>query len=168
MPQIKTDTNATWFWMPKDRDERPLPLATTVAGLLTEILFAAPSEQPYIFLKPSRYFHLVEMKKVGLLTGDMMLHPISNFDRRFRRIKKTAGIQGRFHDLRSTCLTDLSDVLNPKELMNISGHSDVQTLMRYIGIGRDAVNKARLKVNESLTTSLTPSQAHWPNCATPR
>jgi integrase len=161
VPQIKLDTDTTWPWMPKDRDERPLPLAESTARLLTDVLKTV--QQPYIFLKTSRYFHLMELKKIGMLTGDMMLHPISNFDRKFRKIKKAAGVRGKFHDLRSTCLTDLSGVLNPNELKRISGHSDVQTLMRYIGIGRDTVNKARVRVNESLRALPAPSQALVPN-----
>lgn len=163
VPQIKSDADTTWHWTPKDKDERPLPLAESAARLLAELLFGIPSEQPYIFLKPARYFHLMELKKMCLMSGEMKLHPISNFDRKFRKIKKAAGVKGKFHDLRSTCLTDLSDVLNPNELKSISGHSDIQTLMRYIGIGRDVVNKARSKVNESLRASQTPSHALVPN-----
>lgn len=159
----KEKTASTWPWRIKDREERTLPLATMVANLLTELLYSTPATQPYILVKPARYFHLLEMRKLGQLTDAMRMYPVSNFDRTFRKIKKRANVKGRFHDLRATCLTDLSNVLNLNELLHVGGHSDVETSMRYIGIGRDAVNKARTRVNESLAASLTPSHALYPN-----
>lgn len=155
----KPEGGRTWRWDIKDREEREVPLIPVVANLLTELLYAIPAEQPYVLPRPSRYFHLLELKNLGLMTDDMRLWPISNFDRKFRKIKKTAGVKGRFHDLRATCLTDLAGVLNPNELMKIGGHSDIATSMRYIGTGRDIVIKARSRVIESLQDSLTPSHA---------
>lgn len=159
----KADTESTWPWRIKDREERTLPLATAVACLLTELLYSTPASQPYILIKPARYFHLLEMKKLGQITDAMRMCPVSNFDRKFRKIKKRANVKGRFHDLRATCLTDLSSVLNLNELLYVGGHSDVETSMRYIGTGRDAVNKARQRVNESLAAVMTPSHALYPN-----
>ncbi len=155
----KKDTDTTWSWQVKDRDERELPLTKNVARLITELMYVKPVSQPYFLLKTSRYYHLLELKQMGLMTDDMRLHPITNFDRKFRKIKNTARVKGRFHDLRATCLTDLADVLNLNELAQFAGHSDIKTTMRYIGIGRDMVNKARVKVTESLGTIMSPSHA---------
>lgn len=156
--QEKKATDSTFPWQPKDREERPLPLLPQVANILTELLYNRPSSQPYLLLKPARYYHLLEMRRLGCMTDQMMLYPISNFDRMFRQIKKRAGVKGRFHDLKATCLTDLANVLNPAELAVIGGHSDVETTMRYIGI-KDVVNKAREQVNKSLQDIMTPSHA---------
>ncbi len=155
----KPKDESHWFWLPKDREERKLPLIPSVANVLTEIVYSIPASQPYVLLKPPRYYHLIEMKRLGFLTDEMRLSPISNFDRTFRKIRKRAGVKGRFHDLRSTCLTGLADVLNPNELAMIAGHSDIKTTMRYVGMGRDTVNKARLSVIESMGALMTPSHA---------
>lgn len=159
----KKETDSTWPWRIKDREERTLPLAKAVIDLSTELLYSTPPTQPYFLVKPARYFHLLEMRNLGQMTDIMKQYPVSNFDRTFRKIKKRAGVKGKFHDLRATCLTDLSSVLNLNELLYVGGHSDVKTSMRYIGTGRDAVNKARKRVNESLAEVLTPSHALYPN-----
>lgn len=157
--QEKFETDSSWWWQTKDREDRKVPLAPQVANILTELLYAIPNSQPYVMLKPSRYYHLLELKKMGLLTDDMRLYPFTNFDRKFRKIKKKARVKGRFHDLRSTCLTDLASVLNPREVAAIGGHSDFKTTMRYIGTGRDTVDKARLKVTKTLEALIAPSHA---------
>jgi len=157
--QAKSETDHTWFWQAKDRDERKLPLVPFVANILTELIYALPTSQPYIFLSAARYYHLLEMRRFEMMTEFMRLYPISNFDRKFRTLRKRAGVERTFHELRSSCLTDLAGVLNIAELQGIAGHSDAQTTMRYIGMGNDVVNKARLRVNKSLTELLTPSQA---------
>lgn len=159
----KKDTDFTWPWVSKGREERPLPLLLPVANVLTELMYDRPLSQPYLLPKPSRYYHLLEMKKLGCMTDEMRLHPVSNFDRTFRKIKARANVVGRFHDLRATCLTDLAEDLTIAELKLISGHSDVETTMRYIGVERDVVNKARKQVNKSLHDILTPSHALSPN-----
>lgn len=146
----KFNTEATWHWQLKDREERILPLLPVVSRILREVLSTVPIPQPYVILKPTRYYHLIECRRFGCLTDDMQIRPLSNFDRIFRKIKKRAGVKGRFHDLRSTCLTGLADDLNPQELMLIGGHSDIGTTMRYVGIGRDVVTKARESVIRSL------------------
>lgn len=154
----KIDTATTWRWASKDKEEQQLPLVPQVAALLTEILYRIPTSQFYVLLKPARNYHLLECKQLGCLTEDMAKYPISNFDRIFRKIKRRARVSGRFHDLRSTCLTGLCDVLNPNELRKFAGHTDVGTTMAYIGV-QGVVNKARPSVIKALGTVLTPSHA---------
>ncbi len=141
----KLATETTWPWQPKNRKERELPLTPAVASLITELLYSTPVLQPYFLSKPVRYCYLMGLQRMGLLSDN--LYPISNFDRKFRKIKQQAQVDGHFHDLRSTCLTDLADVLNLNELQAIADHSDIKTTTRYIGIGRDTVSKARERVS---------------------
>lgn len=145
----KFDTDTTWPWQAKGRNERELPLTRQVANLITELMYLKPTSQPYFLLSTSRYCRLIELKRLDLMTDTMKLYPFSNFDRKWRKIKKQAGVKGRFHDLRATCLTVLAGVLNLNELADFAGHTDPKTTMRYLGTGRDKVNKARDKVNKS-------------------
>jgi len=159
--RAKQQDESHWPWQPKDREERIVPLAKQVAGLLTELMFAIPQTQPYILLKPARYYHLLEMQKVGMLSDRMRLSPITNFDVTFRTLKRKAQVKGRFHDFRATCLTDLSGVLTLREVAEIAGHSDLKTTMVYLGVKnrRDAIDRARVRVSACLESSSTPSQA---------
>jgi len=146
----KFATETTWPWRPKNKKERELPLTPAVASLITEMLYTVPMSQPYFLLKTARYCYLMGLQQVGMMSDELCKHPITNFDKKFRNIKKRAQVEGRFHDLRSTCLTDLAETLNINELRAIAGHSDIKTTTEYIGIGRDTVSKARDRVIASL------------------
>jgi len=159
--RAKPEDNKHWFWQAKDREDRIVPLVRQVAGLLTELVFAIPQAQPYVLLKPARYYHLMEMQKAGLMSDRMRLSPITNFDVVFRKLKRKAQVKGRFHDFRSTCLTDLSGVLTLREVAEVAGHSDLKTTMVYLGVKnrRDAIDRARNQVSTCLESSAAPSQA---------
>ena len=163
--RAKTADDKHWNWQPKNSEERIVPLVKQVAQLLTELVFAIPQTQPYVLLKPARYYHLLEMRKVGLMSHAMTMCPITNFDKTFRRLKKKTHVKGRFHDFRATCLTDLSSILTIKEIAEIAGHSNLETTMVYLGVKdrRDAIDRARKQVSGCLGAYATPSHALQPN-----
>jgi len=144
-----------WEWHPKDREDRTLPLVKPAADIILELIYSSPS--PYFLLKPARYFHLLELKKMGLMSSEMKLYPFSNFDRTFRKIKRKAGIKGKFHDFRSSFASEmLNGGCSLVEVRDLLGHSSIQTTEVYLGSNSELVKKARavsaslLEVNASL------------------
>lgn len=148
--QDKYDTDpGKWEWHPKDREDRTLPLIKPAADLILELVYSSPS--PYFLLKPSRYFHLLELKKMDMMSDEMKLYPFSNFDRTFRKIKKRAGVKGRFHDFRSSFASEmLSGGCSLVEVRDLLGHSSIKTTEVYLGSNSELVNKARAVSTELL------------------
>ena len=164
----KKECKTTWFWEPKDKDERAVALTPIVARLLSRRMEVIATGQPYIFLPPARYFFILQQRDIGLMNYRQRLKPFSNFDRKFRKLKKKAGVDARFHDLRATCLTTLSKCLNPRELADYAGHSDIETtLTHYVGTEKDLINRARTKVNALTEALCAPSQARYQTAPRP-
>ena len=86
--------------------------------------------------------------------SDSRLKVINNFDRKFKKILKRAGIrQGRFHDLRSTALTDwIRNGMSMYDLMNLAGHGDFNTTRRfYLAVTSDLQDRARVVKGKSMS-----------------
>ena len=143
----KDNTVETWQWLVKDNEYRSLPLTEEIIALLAEHQSRQPEGYPYVFVPPQRYDRIQELRKQGKWSLiDARLKIIHNFDRDFKRILKAANIKsGRFHDLRSTALTNwLSAGLGEFDIMRLAGHSDFKTTHQfYLSVSDDLVSRAR-------------------------
>lgn len=144
--QPKKDSAHTWAWSVKDKDRRIVPMTDETAGLLQRQLLDLPTGQPYLCLTPRRYRRLIGLKRAGILADRLRACPDENFTKPFERIGRRAGVQvGTFHDLRRTCLTVwLENGLQPHEVMQLAGHAEIDTTMRYyVATRRTLMDKAR-------------------------
>jgi len=130
-----------WQWRPKDRSNREIPLVPQASRLIVELIYANPS--PYFLIRPARYYHLMELKKDGLLSHQQRQHPVSNFDRTFRKIRDRANVKGTFHNLRSTFGSDmLKGGCSLSEVRDLLGHSSCQVTEAYLGSDNGLIKKA--------------------------
>ena len=51
----KQDTDETWQWCIKDKDERTVPLGNYTVRLLTDLQSQSPPNYPYVFVPTARY-----------------------------------------------------------------------------------------------------------------
>lgn len=78
---------------------------------------------------------------------------INNFDRKFKKIKKRAGVKGRrFHDFGNTALTNwLTNGMSEHDVMKLAGHSSFATTHQfYLAVSSDLVDRARAAVCQNL------------------
>ena len=71
---------------------------------------------------------------------------VNNFTRHFSRILKSAGvIQGTFHDLRRTAITNwFQQGLSEHDVMTLAGHSNFETTHKfYLAVADDLMERAR-------------------------
>ncbi|HSW63843.1 MAG TPA: tyrosine-type recombinase/integrase [Dissulfurispiraceae bacterium] len=145
--QPKTKSAATWEWRVKDTDRRTLGLTDAVLSQLTDLQARCPEGYPYVLVPPDRYDHIQERRAAGKWTySDSRLKVINNFRPQFNAIRERAGIaHGRFHDLRSTALTNWFAMgLKEYEVMRLAGHSKFETTHRfYLAVADDLVDRAR-------------------------
>lgn len=128
--QPKRETKTTWWWMPKDKERRPVPLIDEVAVLFRELIRCSPNK-PYLLLTDRVYRNNMRLKKAGILSDRIRRCPYENFNRDFRRILNRAGVKATFHDLRRTFATEMVNEVNPADLMKLMGLSDMSTLVTY-------------------------------------
>lgn len=138
--QSKADTAYAWPWEPKDHDRRMLPLIPALAQLLRKILAVLPDGQPYLMIKKDRYGHLIRHK--DSMTERMRKEPDNNFSRGFRNLCKRAFVNGNFHMLRKTGLTELTSGMRVQEVKEIAGHSSIETTLRYLAVRSDSLTRA--------------------------
>ena len=144
--QPKAETQATWLWVPKDKERRRVPLIADLKVLLLKIAGELSADQPYLLLSPRRYEAMMAAREDGRLSDNMRLCPDNNFSRTFRDMCGRAKVSDvTFHDLRRTCITEWYEAgLEWHEGMKLAGHSDVKTTMKYYVAARDTlVDKAR-------------------------
>jgi len=159
--QPKKETDRTWRWCPKDKEIREVPLVTEV---LSEILSDLPEGQPYLLLAPAQYQLRIRQMKAGTLQDRLRGRPDQSYRKAFQRILTRAGVKGKtYHDLRRTCLTEWSRILEPKDLMDLAGHSKIETTMTYyIALDESRVDRARKASDKMLgaaeSASTTPGQ----------
>ena len=145
--QAKKETQHTWRWQPKDKDLRALPLVPELSKVLTAILECLPEGQPYLMITPKRYQQIQQLRRMGQLPHRIRKCPDENWSKHFQRILRRSQIKNAtFHDLRRTCITEwLENGLQPHEVMQLAGHSSVETTMRYYTATRQTLlAKARL------------------------
>ena len=143
----KDSTAETWEWLIKDTDRRTLPLTEEAVTRLAEHQAQQPEKYPYVFVPPSRYGKIQELRKLGKWTlSDSRLKVINNFDRKFKKIRKRAGVKGRrFHDFRNTALTNwFTNGMSEYDVMRLAGHSSFTTTHQfYLAVSSDLVDRAR-------------------------
>ena len=138
----KQDTDLTWQWDSKNREERILPLVPKLANILLLLNVELPAGQPYPFLSEKLYWDRKE--HIGQLSDRIKSCPDENW-RPFKTILRRARIKsGTFHDLRRTCLTQWSKSMPYQELQRLAGHTDLQTTLTYYSaVGSDYLTRAR-------------------------
>ncbi len=150
----KDNTAETWEWLIKDTERRTLPLTEDVVAKLAEHQSQQPERYPYVFVPPLRYGKIQDLRKRGKWTlSDSRLKVINNFDRKFKKICKRAGIKSRrFHDFRNTALTNwLANGMSEYDVMRLAGHSSFTTTHQfYLAVSSDLVDRARQAANQNL------------------
>jgi integrase len=152
----KQDTDETWEWCIKDKDERTVPLGNYTVRLLTELQSKSPPNYPYVFVPTARYNYIqTERRAIGNWTySDSRLEVVNNFYRDFGRILVRAGIRkkGKFHDLRNTALSNwFAQGLTEFEVMTLAGHSSFETTHKfYLAIKNDYLAKAKRANSDEL------------------
>jgi len=154
----KENTIETWKWLIKDHERRTLPLTEDAVAMLAEHQSQQPDKYAYVFVPPARYSVIQGLRKAGRWTlSDSRLSVIRNFRREFNKIlKRAAGRQRRFHDLRNTALTNwFTNGMGEYEVMKLAGHADFKTTHQfYLAVADDLVDKARVAVNTGIGQNL--------------
>jgi integrase len=144
----KQRTAATWNWQLKDHESRQVPITDLCEKCLLEVHAELPDGQPYVCLPPAVYQRRIRQARKGTLGYELRKCPVNNFTRDFRAICRLARVDYRsFHSLRGTCLTAMAENgLQPHELAQIAGHSDVRTTYsHYIRPRKQILQNARQK-----------------------
>lgn len=154
----KSNTTETWRWLIKDTERRTLPLTDDIISLLVDYQSQQPERYPYVFVPPSRYDHIQQLRKQGKWTlCDARLKVINNFGCKFGKILRRSGVkEGRFHDFRNTALTNwFANGLSEFEVMKLAGHSDFKTTHRfYLAVADDLLDRAREVTAKTLGKNL--------------
>jgi integrase len=152
-------TKNTWPWNSKNSRPRTLPMRGKLPSLLVKIFNELPSGQPYICLKPDNYKMRIELHRKGLLTSECMILPHRAFNKTFRRILGNAGIEGTFHDLRKTCITEWANALPIKQTAELAGHSNIETTLKYyVKVNQQSLIDSARRLGVSLgATGLEPA-----------
>lgn len=150
----KENTAETWEWHIKDTDRRRLPLTDEAVTMLSEHQGRQPEGYPYVFVPPCRHNRIQQLRRQGNWSlSDSRLKVINNFDRKFGKILKRAGIRkGQFHDLRRTALSNwLANGMSERDVMVLAGHSSFQTTHQfYLAVADDLVDRARQAISQNL------------------
>lgn len=177
-----SDAHITWAWSPKDDDSRVVPLMPEVEAWLNERRayelqvwpavarrWQLPIEwPPYPFLRMPQYAGMV--RSIPQLSEKVRGCPEQNFSRTFRKILDIARIpSGTFHCFRKTFSTALlRDGMSPKDVIQLTGHADVETLMEHytevdpLCIQRAALALDRQRQREIGETGLEPATSRPP------
>lgn len=140
--QPKSDTSHTWQWHVKDTDRRRLPLTEELLKLLVVHQAQQPAGYPYVFIPPSPYDAIGQLRKQGKWSVQRGCNSLNNFTRQFELILKRAGIEnGEFHDLRRTCLTEwFRQGMAEFDVMTLAGHANFETTRTfYLAIDGDGL-----------------------------
>ncbi|AQT69982.1 site-specific tyrosine recombinase XerC [Anaerohalosphaera lusitana] len=131
--QPKAKTSTTWRWRIKDHDAREVPLVPELAALLKKLGNALDDDQPYLMISGHVYHNKLDARMRGRLSDVARLCPDWQFSAEFSQLCKSAKISNAtFHDLRRTVITEwLESGLQPHEVMQLAGHSSIETTMKY-------------------------------------
>jgi integrase len=141
--QAHEDTTFGWRYEPKSRGKRIVPLIPRLNNLLVIIRTQLPVGQFYPFLTEKRYWTL--RQRIGEISERVRVCPSEHFSRPFQKILRRAGVRGKFHDLRRTCIKQWSCAgLPPEDVQALAGHSDYKTtLAYYLPTGTNYLDRAR-------------------------
>lgn len=154
----KKNTDYTWEWLIKDTDRRTLPLTKDVVQMLVDHQGRQPEGYPYVFVPPSRYDHILQLRKQGKWSlRDARLKVINNFSRQFEKILKMANVRKRkFYCFRNTALTNwFANGMSEYDVMTLAGHSSFSTTHGfYLAVADDLVDRARAAAQKALSPVL--------------
>lgn len=124
----KRNTAKTWWWEPKDKEIRKVPMTKDVKHIIDAL------DQFYPFLPSRTYERMLHLGSLGLLTGVQRRCPDWNFRRDYVKIQTRAfGRQiGDFHSLRKTFTTRMCEVLPDHFVMRLTGHNSLKTMTYYL------------------------------------
>jgi integrase len=154
----KDNTDYTWQWLIKDNERRVLPLTQDVVQMLVDHQNQQPEGYPYVFVPPTRYDNIQQLRKQGKWSlRDARLKVVNNFSREFKKILKIAGVRKRkFHCFRNTALTNFfANSMSEHDVMTLAGHSCFSTTHTfYLAVADDLVDRARKAAEASLNPDL--------------
>jgi len=130
----KKDTLYTWQWDIKNYCNEAIVLLPEMArNLLLGLIEELPVKQPYVFLTPERYQGCMRLKLEGKLTHRIRNCPWGNFSRDFRNLQRRAKVipTRRFHDLRGTFATTMSQYLSLTDVQRLMRHASSNTTAQY-------------------------------------
>lgn len=161
----KVNTESTWRWDIKDRDERTLPLTDDIVQLLVDHQNKQLEGYPYVFVPVARYDYIQTLRARGKWKfTDARLKVVNNFNRQFREMLTTASVKkGQFHDLRRTAITNwFANGMSEHDVMVLAGHSNFATTHEfYLAVADDLVDRARRAVAQSPVSKFG---AFWCSC----
>lgn len=125
--QPKKESRDTWYWEPKGKTCRTLPMPEELEYL------NSPHDQPYVCLSEIRYWRLKQLLKQGKFSERLRLCPDENFSTPWKRILRRANVaDGTFHDLRRTYGTMMAEAGIPQhELAFLMGHASQATTEKF-------------------------------------
>jgi len=141
--RTKKRTPKTWYWQPKNGNNRQVPLTQNAEQVLTEVLLQNEGH-PYLFLTAERYNDLISRRYIN---EQQSKKPTDIMSRRFTKLCHSCGIFGKtFHDLRRTCITNWAESLQIQETMILAGHSSPDTTLQfYVYVNKQkCLDRARL------------------------
>ena len=154
----KKNTRETWEWLIKDSDHRILPLTKNVVQMLVDHQGQQPEGYPYVFVPPSRYNCIQQLREQGKWTlKDASRKVISTFMRNFDKILKRANVRKRtFHCLRNTAITNwFVNGMSEHDVMTLAGHSSFATIHTfYLAVADDLVDRARVAAEQGVGKDL--------------
>jgi len=137
----KKETAETWCWDIKNYNQAILPLPETIElpnttvklhSLLIELQENLKDGQPYVVLPPNHYQTMLRRKREGKLTHEHRNCPWQGFDSAYKRLLKRAKVTPRrFHDLRITFATNMSQHLTLTQTQALMRHSSPNTTARH-------------------------------------
>ena len=144
----KKDTKYTWEWRIKDCDERELPLSENALKMLAQQQGEMEVGCPYVLVPPNRLRHIQELRRLGEWSyEDSRLKVLPNFKRDFGVLRRRCGIseEKRFHDLRSTAITNwFRQGLNLEDIRRLAGHATILTTQEfYLAVADGLMDRAR-------------------------
>lgn len=124
----KEATDRTWPWEPKDKEVRHVPYVDRAREAIGQL-----STGHYVLLPWSIEASLLRMQQNGILKSERCRRPLNNFNRTFNRIQFVAFGRriGKFHQLRSTYITEACEDLPEHFVIRLTGHSSTRTLTHY-------------------------------------
>lgn len=163
----KPDTATTWEWLIKDADHRTLPLTDAVLKLLLDRQATLPEGYPYVLVPPERYEAIQRLRAKGEWTyEDSRQRVATHLTPMFKRILNRTGVpKGRFHDLRSTAITNwFAQGMSEYDVMVLAGHSSFATTHQfYLAVADDLVQRAREASSQSVVDKLLQNHCNGKN-----
>ena len=125
-------------WAPKDKDLRVIPIPSDAINVLTAAQMEATQGQKYVFVIGK-----------GPAAGSRVKR--QNFTRDFQATRRRAGIpKCTFHDLRKSYCTNLAGSVPLHVVQELAGHADIRTTRKHYLQVQEAVDAARLAIEEVL------------------